>query len=54
MEKRNFSNKVITKLIRSSGEVLSIKCEILNYCAEYYQELYLKKGDTNSDFLNTF
>jgi exonuclease III len=51
LEKRNYKNKCITKLINDQDETINKENEILEYEANFYKKLYTepKKGDQNED-----
>jgi hypothetical protein len=45
LEKRNYKNKCITKLINESKEIIEDSTEILKYEEEYYKNLYTQPDD---------
>ena len=51
LEKRNYRNKCITKLINEKDEIVDKQDEILKYEAEFYKNLYTepKKDDQNEE-----
>ena len=49
LEKRNYTNKVITKIIENDGHECTTTNEILNSQKTYYKTLYSEKNVTNDN-----
>jgi exonuclease III len=49
LEKRNYKNKCITKLINEEDKIVENKNDILEYEARYYKNLYTNKMITNEN-----
>jgi hypothetical protein len=58
LEKRNYKNKCITKLLNEKDEIIEDKEKILEYEAEYYKKLYSEpkqhQPETENNQQNTF
>ena len=53
LEKRNFTNKVITKIIENDGHESITTDEILNSQKAYFQTLYSEKNVIDKDPIET-
>ena len=49
LEKRNYKNKCITKLLNEKDEIITEKDNILEYEAEYYKKLYTEPKKFNTE-----